>query len=148
MTRSKRMQPVKQVADNREQAAVRRLGESQQHLSAQEARLHELCAYRDQYARAFTEQGGNGIDAARLQDYRVFLARLNEAIRQQEALIVQCRSRHQQTRQQWVQTRSHNQAIDKLIERFRRDELRRHARREQQESDEHAQRRSGESESS
>ncbi len=143
MTRSKRMQPVKQVADNREQAAVRRLGESQQRLGLQEARLEELYTYREQYARAFAEQGGHGIDAARLRDYRVFLARLNEAIRQQEALIAQARNQHRQTREAWVETRSHHQAVDKLLERFRADERRRQARREQAESDEHGLRRGG-----
>lgn len=143
MTRSKRLRPVKQVAQNREQTAVRRMGESQQLLAQQEARLAELCAYRDQYTRTFTEQGGNGIDAARLQDYRVFLARLSEAIGQQQALIEQCRSQHRQTREQWLQMRSRHQAIDKLIERFRREERRREERREQQENDEHARRRGG-----
>ena len=50
MTRSKRMQPVQQLAQNREQKAVQKLGQSQQYLQAQQAKLEELRAYRDQYA--------------------------------------------------------------------------------------------------
>jgi len=138
MTRSKRMQPVQRVAQNREQNAVQKLGQSQQNLDAQQARLEELRAYRDQYARDFERSGGSGLDATRIQDYRVFLNRLGEAIRQQETLLEQCCSQHEQTRQQWVETRTHSQAIDKVVHRYRRDERRQLERKEQQEQDERA----------
>jgi len=140
MSRSKRMQPVQRVAETREQAAVQKLGESQRHLDAQRAKLKELRAYRDQYTEAFRTSSGQGLDANRLQDYRVFLSRLNEAIQQQEAIIAQCTCQHEQTRQQWVEKRSHHQAIDKVIDRYRREEQRLRDRREQQEQDERAQR--------
>ena len=140
MTRSKRMQPVQRVARNREQAAVQKLGQSQQYLDVQKAKLEELRAYRDQYARDFEATSGSGLDAARLQDYRVFLNRLGEAIRQQEALIAQCQNQHEQTRRQWVETRGHSQAIDKVVDRYRRQEDRDLNRKEQQEQDERAQR--------
>ena len=93
-----------------------------------------------QYTRAFEISGGNGLDATRLQDYRAFLARLGQAIAQQEALIAECCSQHEQTRQQWIDTRSHSQAIDKVVDRFRQDEQRQADRREQQEQDERARR--------
>ncbi len=44
MTRTKRMQPVQKVAQSREQAAVQELGQSQQSLDAQQAKLEELRA--------------------------------------------------------------------------------------------------------
>ena len=138
MIRSKRMQPVQRVAQNREQNAVQKLGQSQQHLDAQRTRLEELRAYRDQYARDFELSSGSGLGAARIQDYRVFLNRLSEAIRQQEALLEQCCSQHEQTRQQWIETRTHSQAIDKVVHRYRQDEHRQQERREQQEQDERA----------
>lgn len=136
MTRSKRMQPVKRVAQNREQNAVQKLGQSQQNLDAQRARLEELRAYRDQYARDFELSGGSGLDATRIQDYRAFLNRLGEAIRQQETLIEQCCSQHEQTRQQWIETRTHSQAIDKVVSRYRREEHRQQDLKEQREQDE------------
>ncbi|HFD78869.1 MAG TPA: flagellar export protein FliJ [Gammaproteobacteria bacterium] len=132
------MQPVQHVAASREQSAAQRLGQSQQYLEAQKARLEELCAYRDQYARRFEECGGGGLDAARLRDYRAFLARLGQAIAQQEALIAECRSRHEQTRQHWIASRSHSQAIDKVVERFRQDEQKQVERAEQRDQDERA----------
>ncbi|VAW77412.1 hypothetical protein MNBD_GAMMA15-2058 [hydrothermal vent metagenome] len=143
MSRSKRMKPVQRVAQNREQTAVQKLGQSQQYLDAQRAKLEELCSYRDQYSESFKTTSGQGLDANRLQDFRVFLSRLNEAIRQQETIIVQCTSQHEQTRQQWVETRSHHQAIDKVIERYRSEEQKMENRREQKEQDEHSQRPGG-----
>lgn len=145
MTRSKRMQPVQRLAQNREQQAVRRLGESQQRLQLQQSKLEELRAYRDQYARDFENSGGAGLGAARVQDYRVFLNRLNEAIRQQEAVIAESRVRHEQSRQRWVESRSENQAIDKLVDRYRLEESKQRERREQKEQDDRAHRRPGDS---
>ena len=46
MTRSKRMQPVADVARNRQQNAARRLGDCQRDLEAQITRLDELNSYR------------------------------------------------------------------------------------------------------
>lgn len=143
MTRSKRMQPVQHVAHGREQDAMRRLGESQQFLDAQKARLQELRAYREQYTREFAASGGGGLQATRVRDYRVFLARLGEAIAQQEALISRYESQHEQTRREWVESRSHSQAIDKVVDRYRREEQRQQERREQLEQDERAQRNTG-----
>ena len=143
MTRSRRMQSVQHLAQNRERDAVKKLGESQQSLDAQQAKLEELRAYRDQYAKAFESSGGAGLDAIRIQEYRVFLGRLNEAIQQQEAVIAQCSARHDQTRQQWIQTRSHSQAIDKVMEHYRQQERKQQERKEQQELDERARRTPG-----
>ena len=140
MTRSKRMQPVQRVAEKRENDAAHRMSESRQQLAHQETRLKELQAYRDQYAAQFSERGNAGLDSMQLQDYRVFLSRLNEAICQQELVIAQCRSRHVLDQDQWTNRRCHTQAVDNLIERFRKDEQRQQHQREQQLQDDHSQR--------
>jgi flagellar FliJ protein len=132
------MQSIQHLAQNREQEAVRELGASQQNLDAQRARLLELCAYRDQYAKGFEASGGAGMDAVRVQEYRVFLARLNTAIQQQEAVIARCCESHRQTREQWIETHKHSQAIDKVVERYRDQERTQEERREQKELDERA----------
>lgn len=140
MTRSKRMQPVQNVAQGREQEAMHKLGQSQQYLDAQLARLEELRDYREQYSRDFAASGETGLDATRLRDYRAFLGRLGEAIRQQEALITRYQSQHEQTRQLWLESRTHSQAIDKVVDRYREQERQQQERREQLEQDERSQR--------
>ena len=145
MTRSKRMRPVQQLAQSREQKAVQKLGQSQQYLQAQQARLEELRAYRDQYGRDFEASGGDGLGATRVQDYRIFLSRLGEAVRQQEAVIAQCCARHEQTRRQWMESRGKSRAVDKLVDRYCLEENKQLDRKEQKEQDDRAQRPSSDS---
>ena len=132
------MQPVVQVAASKEQAAARSLGDCQREIDARTARLTELLAYQAEYAQRFESSGGQGLDMARLQDYRVFLARLNDAISQQRRLVEVARGEYEQTRSHWLGTRRQAQAIDKVVDRFKHDEVRAQGCREQAETDERA----------
>jgi flagellar FliJ protein len=132
------MRPVQQLAQSREQEAVQKLGQSQQYLQAQQVKLEELRAYRDQYARDFDASGGAGLGATRMQDYRIFLSRLGEAIRQQEAAIAQCCARHEQTHRQWMESRGQSRAVDELVDRYRLEESKQLDRKEQKEQDDRA----------
>lgn len=140
MTRSKRMIPVVKVAENREQAAARSLGEVQQRLAAQQCKLEELVTYRDQYSSEFQQRSGQGMGVARLQDYRVFLARLNEAIQQQQQVVERCQQDCERQRRYWMSTRTRTQALGKVVDRYHREEQHLLERREQHASDERAQR--------
>jgi flagellar FliJ protein len=140
MTRSKRMIPVVKVAENREQAAARVMGEAQQRLAAQLRKLEELITYRDQYSSEFQQRSGQGMGVARLQDYRLFLARLNDAIQHQERVVERCQQDVERQRRHWMSTRTRTQALGKVVDRYRREEQRVVERREQHDTDERAQR--------
>ncbi|GBE11569.1 flagellar biosynthesis chaperone [bacterium BMS3Bbin12] len=141
MTRSKRMQPIARLAAEHERDAARELAASRRELEAHRGRLRELCGYRDEYARRFREAGVQGIDAAQLRDYRSFLTRLHEAIAEQDRLVMAAQRDWEAYTARWQGTRIRTKALDKVVERLRHDEDRREHRREQGESDEHAQRR-------
>jgi flagellar FliJ protein len=138
MTRSKRMIPVVKVAENREQVAARALGEAQQRLAAQQRKFEELVTYRDQYSSEFQHYSGQGMGVARLQDYRVFLARLNEAIQQQQRVVERCQLDCERQRGHWMSTRTRTQALGKVVDRYRREEGQVAERREQRDTDERA----------
>ncbi|MCA1806069.1 MAG: flagellar export protein FliJ [Xanthomonadaceae bacterium] len=138
MTRSKRMTPVVKVAENREQAAARILGEARQRLEQQQRKLDELGTYRDQYSSEFQQRSGQGMGVACLQDFRVFLARLNEAIEQQQRLVERCRQESERQRLNWLSTRTRTQALGKVVDRYRREERHQAERREQLDTDERA----------
>jgi len=138
MTRSKRMKPVKQVAEHREQDAARALGRALDRLAAERGKLEQLVAYRDEYARGFETRGGNGVGARELQNFHAFLGRLNAAIEQQGKVVAEAEQACEAQRRQWLQRRSRSEALGKVMERYHRDELRDHERREQADSDEHA----------
>ena len=136
MTRSKRMQPVVDVATRREREAAARLGEWQRRLEFTEQRLQELQQYRDDYTAQFA--GGGSLSAARLQDYRVFLDRLNQAIEQQRALIERTRQDCEAQRRRWIDVHGRVQALAKVVSRYRGEERASADKHEQKEMDQHA----------
>lgn len=136
MTRSKRMQPVVEVTANREREAARRLGELRQRQQAAEQRLQELTHYREEYARQFA--GGGSLGAARLQDYRIFLGRLNQAVEQQQALVERARQECAAQQARWMELHTRVQALDKVVSRYRDSERSERDRREQKEADQRA----------
>lgn len=137
--RSERLKPVQKLADMGESEASRDLGRSQQALSEQEARLEQLRQYREEYRGMF--EGERAVDPRRLRDERAFLARLDEVIRQQEAVVRSNMEAYEQQREGWIEAKSRANALDRAAERYRAGEARDRDRREQKEQDDQAQRR-------
>ena len=133
MTRSKRMQSVVEVTANRERDAARRLGDLQNREQAAVQRLEELIRYREEYTQQFAD--GVSLPAARLQDYRVFLSRLNQAVEAQQTLVARARQECAAQRGRWLDIRSRVQALGKVALRYRDAERDEHDRREQKETD-------------
>ena len=140
MTRSQRLKPVSRVAEHHEQTAARAMGEYQQRLNVHENRLRELIKYREEYAHGFQIAGARGMGAAQLQDYRTFLARIDQAISQQQGQVAQARRQYEQKKDEWFHRRTRSQALEKVAERYRKQERHDEDRREQKDSDERAQR--------
>lgn len=136
--RAKRMQSVADIAKSREKNAACLLGQKQQFLDQQRERLLELVTYREEYARKFQSQGSLGLDARRLNEYRVFLEKLNLAIVQQRDRITQATGDCHVCHESWMNTRVHSKALDKVVDRFRHEEHKEQEKREQNELDERA----------
>ena len=136
MTRSKRMQPVVNVTANREREAAQRLGECQQRAQAAEQRLAELVHYREEYTQQFAS--GGSLNTARLQDYRIFLDRLNQAVDQQRHQVTLAQQECAGLRQRWMTLHTRAQALDKVVERYRGEERNEQDKRDQKETDQHA----------
>lgn len=137
MTRSKRMQPVADVAVRREREAAARLGECQRREQACAQRLEELQRYRDEYTRQFAD--GGSFSAARLRDYRTFLERLNQAIEQQGELLARVRRDCEAQRRRWLDLHGRAEALDKVVSRYRVEERAGEERREQKDLDQRTQ---------
>lgn len=138
MNRSQRMEPVVRVAGRREEDAARDLAKQRDLLAHQERQLAELQSYRSEYLERLHDQSGSGVNASRLQDYRIFLDKLDTAIGQQERIVAQQRREVERFHQRWLALRSRCNAMDKAVERMRNEERRALDRREQMESDENA----------
>ena len=139
MKKSQRLEPVITVAKNREQKAAQAAVESQRILAKNEAKLAELLAYRQEYEKRFEDVGRDGMEINRLNEFRHFLSRLNEAITTQRELIKVKKSEHDKKNLTWTQTRVKHKSIDKIATRHRAEELRDDDCRQQDDSDERSQ---------
>ena len=84
MRRSKKLQPVANLAKLNERSAAKLHGSVLRELQKQETQLDELINYRNQYLNAFKTASESGLSAIQMQDYRIFLQRLEDAIQQQQ----------------------------------------------------------------
>lgn len=138
MTKSRRLRPVRDVASSRERDAASRLAEARSAAAREAARLKELEAYRAEYARMIDRQT---LPAERLAGVRLFLANLNRAIAQQAERLRVAEQRQAGFHRAWMSLRTRALALDKVGERYAREEAAETARREQRDADEWAIRR-------
>lgn len=131
-----RLKAAAQVAQSREQEAVKALAEFQQRLAEQQNRLQQLLLFRGEYANQFQHEGSSGISARRFQDYAAFLNNLDQGIVQSRQQLAWLRQELQSKQRAWVQTHAKTKALEEVIERDRKAQLRHEDQREQRDSDE------------
>jgi flagellar FliJ protein len=132
------LQTLLDLSHARMDDAARRLGQliaSEQEGSRQLAMLIE---YREEYHRRFLEAARLGMDRDLWENYRSFLARLDEAIAQQQTVLDASRQRKSVGQQTWMEKRSRAKAFDTLSARHKAGVLREEGRAEQKITDEHA----------
>lgn len=139
MKRSQRIGVVQHVTDEQERSRARSLAVSEQRVREGEAKLAELEAYRASYVHEFNRRAGGGIDAAQARDYQIFLARLDEALRQQAEIVERARGERAQERIGWQGAARRARIVGRVVENYRAEERRSDERREQAEVDERAQ---------
>jgi flagellar FliJ protein len=139
MKRSERMEPVQQVLEGTEQARARELTEGQKRLAAAAPKLTELSAYHGEYLRAYRQRAEAGTGITRLRDFQAFLARLEQAMSQQEKVVATAREAVTAQRRNWQGAARQVKAVESVVDRWRRDEVKAGERRDQKETDERAQ---------
>lgn len=139
MTRSERMQPIKDLADSRERDAGASVAAARRLLEEREKQLEQLRTYRADYAARASSHGA--ADAVRLQNYHAFLGRLSDAVRQQEDLVAAARLELERVSTTWQERRIEAASLGKVVDRLATAERRTTERREQRDTDEQAARR-------
>lgn len=138
--RSQRLKPISRVTQHQERDAARLLGDSRKNLEDQKVKLHELIHYRAEYVGRFQESGRQGCGAVRLQEFQVFLQKLDKALVQQRHLIEKAESDVAIKMRDWLQRRGRHKIMDEVISRYANAEKRDVLRKEQAESDDRNQR--------
>jgi flagellar protein FliJ len=140
MTRAKRMRPVQSLLDDTERRLALGLAAFERRVADAEAKQQELERYRTEYEKQFSQRAGRGIGVTDLRDYQAFLARLSEAVRQQQAVVKRAQVERDAERQRWQEAAKRAKALDYVVDQWQTEERRASDRREQRESDERAQR--------
>ncbi len=104
-----------------------------------ERQLEQLQTYRDEYVRNSTQSDG-AMDAVKLQNYRSFLDRLGEALSQHLKSLDIAREEFDKRRAQWSEKRIEAESLNRVVDRFRKEEQDAADRREQREGDDAAMR--------
>ena len=115
------------------------MGEAGRKVADLERQLEQLQSYRDEYLRN-SSQSAAATDAVKLQNYRSFLDRLGEALRQHLKSLETARSEYERRRALWSAKRIEAESLSRAVDRFRKEEQHVADRREQHEGDEAAQR--------
>lgn len=131
------LQPLCDLANDRLDAATRRLAQLKQQWQAQEDKLAQLRGFREEYQRRLGESVASGLDMTRMRDFHAFIAKIETAIRQQLIEIERCKTEWEQGQHVWLDERRKLKTYDVLKDRHARAERTRENRIEQREQDEH-----------
>lgn len=140
MPRSRQLKTAQRVFDENERRKAETLAASERQVQESEAKLAELKRYSEDYQRDFACRAGGGMDAARARDYQAFIARLDEALRQQAEIVSRAHAQRTEQLGEWQGAAQRSAAVDRAVERHVSAENRALERREQHDSDERAQR--------
>ena len=138
MMKSKRFEPIREIASSSAKDLSRAMGEAARKVADLERQFEQLQSYRDEYER--NSQSPAAIDAVKLQNYRSFLDRLGEALRQHLKNLDAARAEYERRRALWSEKRIEAESLSRVVDRFRKEERHAADRREQHEGDEAAMR--------
>jgi flagellar protein FliJ len=139
MTKSKRFEPIQEIAANSADALSRSMADAARKVADLERQLEQLKTYRDDYVRNSSSSAAP-IDAAKLTNYRQFIDRLGDAMRQHVKNLDAARAEYERRRTLWSEKRVEAESLGRVVERFRKEEQSDAERREQREGDDAAMR--------
>lgn len=116
MTKSEKLQPIAKIRKQQELNAGRLHGESIKQAEKQQKQLDELVSYRDQYEKSFLSASQSGLSVVQMQEYRLFINRLDEAIKQQKQFVNNDQDKCEISQKEWMNKRSKCKMIDKVVE--------------------------------
>lgn len=140
MKRANRLEIVRKVISDKEQECAVHLTGAQNRLAEAERRGIELRRYLREYQQSFEQRAKRGIGVSGMRDYQTFIARIGEAVRQQDGLIQQLRAEAERARAQWRHAAARKSGIGKVVAKAHHEARQLEERQAQKELDERAQR--------
>ncbi len=133
MNSSTKLQPIAKIRKQQERNAGRQHGESMHLLDQQQKQLEELITYRQQYEKTFQAACQSGLSAIQMQEYKLFIYRLDDAITQQKQQVSQVQDTCENSRKEWIDKRNNSKMLNKVVESRQQSERKQRDKREQRE---------------
>ncbi|MDP8984001.1 MAG: flagellar export protein FliJ [Pseudomonadota bacterium] len=121
MMRSKRFEPIQEIASTSARDLSRAMSEAGRHVADLEGQLERMKTRRDEYLRGSTADRG-AMNAANFQNYRSFLERLGEVLRRHSLELRDARVEYERRRLQWSEKRIEAESLGRMIDRCREEE--------------------------
>lgn len=136
MTSSKRLEPIKKLANNQEQKAAKALGTAIELKKNEERKLNQLLQYQKEYLTGMESKVKLGVSGAMLQSYHQFLNKIEVAISQQKNVLIECEERITTSQGRWKNDHSRNNAIGQAISKIKVKEQKLENKEERAQADE------------
>ncbi|VAW54136.1 hypothetical protein MNBD_GAMMA06-116 [hydrothermal vent metagenome] len=133
MNRLKKLQPIAKINKQQERNAGRVHGEAIRQAESQQKQLDELINYRKHYLKTFQLASEAGLTVIQMQEYKLFINRLDDAITQQEQHVSNNQSKCENSQKEWMNKRNQYQIMNKVIENRQQIENQKIEKREQRE---------------
>jgi flagellar FliJ protein len=143
MTHPFPLQPLVHLSQQKNDAAIKKLGQLNRLKQSAQSKLDMLHQYRNDYQAKFRLAESNGMELQELLNFKNFICRLDDAIEQQSMVVSQAQLTLEQGRNELAETQRRMKSFDTLSQRHTMTEKKQEAKSEQLIQDEHNGRRSG-----
>ncbi|HQS57098.1 MAG: flagellar export protein FliJ [Gallionellales bacterium 35-53-114] len=131
------LQPLVHLARQKHDAAIKKLGLLNHNQQTAQGKLDMLQQYRKDYQAKMHEAEKGGMTLEDLRNYQDFIYRLDDAIKQQTAVVAQAQVSVQNGRGELTETQRRMKSFDTLAQRHSETERKLEAKIEQKMQDEH-----------
>ena len=131
------LQPLVHLAQQKNDAAIKKLGLLNRNQQAAQSKLEMLQQYRKDYQEKMQHAETNGMELEELRNFQDFIYRLDDAISQQSAVVSQAHISLQKGRSDLSETQRRMKSFDTLAQRHTEAEKKLEEKIEQRMQDEH-----------
>lgn len=133
-----RFQFLLEQAQERGEKAARLMGGAKSSWQAGEQKLEQLKQFVDDYRQRLLSSQQAGVSVNQWRDYQLFMAKLDSAIKQQQADVDLLLQRFEEAKAGWMETQKQVKALQALADRHEKTRQAVMLKREQKELDEYA----------
>src|SRR5512135_2609048 len=130
------LQPLVHLAQQQNDAAIKKLGQLNQQQQTAQDKLDALLQYRKDYQAKFQEEAKKGMSPADMKNFQDFIGRLDQAIKQQQAVLEKAKAGVQTGRNDLMHATRKMKSFDTLAQRHVDAEKKQDAKNEQRAQDE------------